>query len=76
MTRSNYLFAAIAIARRTGGRMVIMKMPSLHGLPWSLLPHFGVEVRPGVVVHFKAADQSDFPLWFRGKVRRDWCGEP
>jgi hypothetical protein len=76
MTRSNCLAATLRVWLRLGGRPVVVRGPSLAALPWSLLPHLGVEVAPGWVVHFRAVRRRDFALWFRGRLVRDWMGCP
>jgi hypothetical protein len=74
--RSNCLAAALRVWWRLGGRPVLVRGPSFAAPPWSLLPHLGIETRPGWVVHFAVTERSDFPLWFRGRLRRDWMGPP
>ena len=74
MIRSNCLVEAIRVKIRRGGRLVLITPPTMKGLPWSLLPHIGTEVSPGVVVHFRISHQEDFPLWFRGTHHEDWMG--
>lgn len=69
-TRSNCLVAAFHVWRRLGGRLVVVRAST--AALW--LPHFGVEVRPNMVVHFRVMDLRDPMLWFRGQLRRDYMG--
>lgn len=74
--RSNCLVEAVRTWFLYGGRFVVVERPSLKDIPWSLLPHFGVEVTRYEVVHFRVdpMHKKDCPLWFRGKLHRDWMG--
>lgn len=76
MRRSNCLVEAVRAWLQHGGRFVVLTWPSTKDLPWSLLPHLGVEVAPHEVVHFRMSPEhkADCPLWFRGETHRDWIG--
>lgn len=72
---SNCLLAAISIYRRFGGAFIILNHPSTRNIPWSLIPHIGVEIKPNIALHYKALNKDEpCPLWFRGKLKRDYIG--
>jgi len=70
--RSNCCIAAFHILRRSRGRIVVLKRPTLR----AIIPHIGVDIGEGVVLHFACAKGLFEPVfWFKGRIRRDYCGK-